>query len=249
MLNEEQFETQMKRQACWLQDLRTQLLRKANLRIRTKILDVGCGSGIITKELSDRSHNTVIGVDNNPDRIERLKKKFPEIDFIHADALNLPFENNLFDLIVTSQLWLWIKDIKKFAGEIKRLLKPNGVYISLSEFDHAARVDFPIELEFKKQLFIDSLIADGADPFVARKLRSLFTENNLNTSWGAFCSMFDDRQLEEDFDKDWEYIKTFKEYISSKNKLDQLYEIEKTAIENKIRFVFMPVFWLYVVKT
>lgn len=243
------FETQMQRQADWLKDLRSQLLRKANIRTRKNILDIGCGTGIITSELKERSKNTVTGIDINPDRINIAKNNYSNIDFICSDILNNNFKDESFDLITTSFVWLWVKDKEKLAKEIVRLLKPRGIYLSLAEMDYEARIDYPDDLKLLKELYIEILKKQGADPFAARQIPAFFNDKNLNMTSGSFCHMFKHKQLLENFEPEWIQLK---EDIKSLNITDynvnELYKVEKESIENKTRFVFMPVFWLNVVK-
>lgn len=238
----------MKRQADWLSDLRTHLFRKANLRDRGMILDIGCGSGIIANELFERSQNKVVGVDINLERIEKLTLMYPDIEFICADATKLPFSNESFDLVVTSWFWVWMKEPALLAAEIKRVLKKGGVYISLAEMDSGAVIEYPLEMEQKKRFFIDYITRNDGDPFIARKIKSFFTEDNLNVKWGAFTQPFDDEKMKEDFHLDWSEIQTLNTDYFTEEMMNELYCIEIASIENKTRFQFRPVFWHYVVK-
>ena len=47
-----------------------------------------------------------------------------------------------------------IKKTRKFASEIKRLLKSGGVYISLAEQDSGAAIEYPEALETKRSCFL-----------------------------------------------------------------------------------------------
>ncbi len=240
---------QLERQAKWTEDLRSSLYRRAGIRTRKKILDVGCGTGIIANELAQRSGNSVTGIDINSERISKAQKLYPDVDFQVTDALKTGFESSSFDLIVSSFLWLWINEKETLANEIKRLLKPSGVYISLAEFDYEARIDYPEPLMKKKDLYIQLIKQDGGDPFAARQLPNLFNDSNLNTTWGASCSAFRELHLIEDFEKDWQHIKEHLAQESFSQNLQDIYILEKKFLKNKTRFVFMPVFWLYSVRS
>jgi 2-polyprenyl-3-methyl-5-hydroxy-6-metoxy-1,4-benzoquinol methylase len=67
-----------------------------------KIIDIGCGTGRHTIELSKRGYN-VTGIDLSDSQLDRAKEKSSalnmEIDFQKHDARNLPFKNE-FDLAV-----------------------------------------------------------------------------------------------------------------------------------------------------
>ena len=248
MRNEKLFEDQMARQAYWLADLRLKLLRKSNLRTRNNILDLGSGSGIIAKELLDKSKTNVTAVDINQSRVSAAKERYPEVNFICADAQNLPFSDNSFDLITSSWLWLWIEDKNKLAAEIKRLLKPGGVYISLAEQDSGATIEYPEELELKKEFFINFVKEVNGDPFVGRKIKSLFTEDIYKVEHGVFSTMFDQQLQEKNCKEDWKQIEDINNGFFTFQEIKRLKELELESIKNKTRFSFNPVFWIYILK-
>jgi len=100
--------------------------------LKGKILDLGCGCGRTTKELHDLGFD-VIGVDIVEDMIKRAQKNNPHIKFELGDACNLKFNPNTFDLVFFSYNGLdYIhpeSKRKKAIREIKRVLKPNGLFI------------------------------------------------------------------------------------------------------------------------
>ncbi|MCL2302990.1 MAG: class I SAM-dependent methyltransferase [Lentimicrobiaceae bacterium] len=76
--------------------------KEINFDKSLKILDVGCGTGRHTIELSKRGYN-VTGIDLSEAQLKRAKEKAAEnnlsIDFQRQDARNLPF-NNEFDVVI-----------------------------------------------------------------------------------------------------------------------------------------------------
>jgi len=94
----------------------------------TKVLDVGCGLGGPARMLAHRFNCKVTGVDLCEEYI-RTARKLSELtgltdktDFIQADALDLPFENDSFDIVWTQHVQMNIEDKTKFYSEIKRVL-------------------------------------------------------------------------------------------------------------------------------
>ena len=67
-----------------------------------KVLDIGCGTGRHSIELSKRGYN-IIGIDLSDSQIARAREKAEKqglkIDFLRYDARNLPFENE-YDLVI-----------------------------------------------------------------------------------------------------------------------------------------------------
>jgi ubiquinone/menaquinone biosynthesis C-methylase UbiE len=86
------------------------------------VLDLGCGGGIITEKLKQKS-NFVVGLDIARLPLESLREK--DIAVTQADSLNLPFSDGSFDLIVATELieHLTNSGRKKVLREIVRVTK------------------------------------------------------------------------------------------------------------------------------
>lgn len=100
---------------------------KKNLRA----LDLGCGSGELTIKLA-HNFKEIIGVDFISEYLETAKKdkrrhKIKNIEFIRADAKNLPFDDETFDLIYSSRGPLSAD--YDFIKESLRVLKKGGLLI------------------------------------------------------------------------------------------------------------------------
>lgn len=102
-----------------------------------RTLDIGCGTGRTTKPLSKMNFD-VVGIDYSESMIGIAKTLNPNINFETADVLDLPFENNSFKNIIFSFNGLMlVGDYKKrliATKEIKRVLKPNGIFIFSTPF-------------------------------------------------------------------------------------------------------------------
>ncbi|MDP3057629.1 MAG: class I SAM-dependent methyltransferase [bacterium] len=90
-----------------------------------KFLDIGCGTGLITRHLPPGS----TGLDINPRNLEKAKKYAPQINFVEGDAEKTKFPNETFDLIVCTEVLEHFLDPSKTLREIKRILKPEGIFI------------------------------------------------------------------------------------------------------------------------
>lgn len=100
---------------------------KSKLKNNKTALDVGCGTGIATKEIS-KFCESVIGTDKEEEMLERARDYAPNCKFIIAPAEQLPFENSSFDLLIVAQAFHWF-DQKKALKEFKRVLKNNGLLV------------------------------------------------------------------------------------------------------------------------
>ncbi|MDN5325836.1 MAG: hypothetical protein PWP41_532 [Moorella sp. (in: firmicutes)] len=93
------------------------------------ILDVGCGTGNFSLELARRGVK-VTGIDISNPMLAKARKKAADaglaIEFLHADAMNLPFGDNTFDKIVSVTALEFAPDLKAVLEESYRVLKPGG---------------------------------------------------------------------------------------------------------------------------
>ncbi|KYH33232.1 class I SAM-dependent methyltransferase [Neomoorella mulderi] len=93
------------------------------------ILDVGCGTGNFSLELA-RLGVKVTGIDISEPMLATARCKAAaaglEIEFLHADAMNLPFADNTFDKIVSVTALEFAPDLQAVLAESYRVLKPGG---------------------------------------------------------------------------------------------------------------------------
>lgn len=89
-----------------------------------KILDIGTGTGILPINMV-RYGGEYTGVDLSSEMIEQAKIYAPDVDFICADAHNLPFENNSYNVVTALQCWVYL-DKERLLPELHRVLKIDG---------------------------------------------------------------------------------------------------------------------------
>lgn len=109
------------------------LLEKINVHEKL-VLDVGCGTGISTFKLLERQARKVYAVDLSEYMIDVLKAKLEERGYTQhlaeasvADAENLPFEDGVFDVVVSSMVFGMVPNQEKMLREMARVAKPSGV--------------------------------------------------------------------------------------------------------------------------
>jgi len=103
------------------------ILKKNINKNNLKILDFGCGVGVNTKMLSDFGHVTCY--DESPEAIKYLKKKFNNDEKISI-VNNFENCNELFDLIIASDVLEHIENDERELKKIHKLLKPNGLFLA-----------------------------------------------------------------------------------------------------------------------
>jgi len=109
------------------------------------LLEVACGTGIVTRHLRDRLSPGVkiVATDLNEAMIKFAARKFrsdENIEWKPADALDLPFGDESFDAVVCQFGLMYFPDKQKGVNEAFRVLKPNGQFI-VSVWDAIEHVD------------------------------------------------------------------------------------------------------------
>lgn len=89
------------------------------------VLDVGCGTGRLTKELLKKTQK-VYALDNSSEMLNYAPKA---AKLLLGSAFQLPFENNKFDFVVSMDLILHFKNYMKIIDEMIRVTKKNGYII------------------------------------------------------------------------------------------------------------------------
>jgi len=93
------------------------------------VLDVGCGDGVLSYLLSKKGL-TVSGVDYTSDAVEFAKEKTQgNIEFKVGNVYEIPWADNSFDVVVSSDVIEHLDDVDKYIGEIKRVLKKDGICV------------------------------------------------------------------------------------------------------------------------
>ncbi|MEH2126673.1 class I SAM-dependent methyltransferase [Nostoc sp.] len=95
----------------------------------SQVLDLCCGSGQTTEFLLKTSQN-VIGLDASPKSLQRARLNVPEASYVEAFAEEMPFADNLFDVVHTSVALheMQPQQLRKIINEVYRVLKPGGVF-------------------------------------------------------------------------------------------------------------------------
>jgi SAM-dependent methyltransferase len=95
-----------------------------------RVLDVACGSGNCALAAARRTWGNVIGADFVPALLERGRERAAAerlgVEFVEADAQELPFGDGEFDVTVSVFGVMFAPDHQRAAGELLRVTKPGG---------------------------------------------------------------------------------------------------------------------------
>jgi trans-aconitate methyltransferase len=108
-----------------------ELIARLNLRGDEHVLDVGCGDGKITAEITQAvPHGSATGIDASPQMIEFAKKTFPPREFSNLrframDAQKIKFDRE-FDVFFSNAALHWVDDHEAILRGAAAVLKPGG---------------------------------------------------------------------------------------------------------------------------
>src|SRR3989338_6628462 len=120
-------------QAKWLELL--DLAKQSNLNFQSiqTILDLGCGSGNRTLQLTNHFPNAkkILGIDSNPSMIETASSinKDPKITYLQSDIMEPCFADiGSFDLIVANYSLNWVRDKDKALKKLKQIIHKKTIF-------------------------------------------------------------------------------------------------------------------------
>ncbi|MCX8173399.1 MAG: class I SAM-dependent methyltransferase [Thermoplasmata archaeon] len=222
-------------QAGWGKSAREFVYRHTDLYRAENVLELGCGTGVITREIAERTEGKVVAVDINKEFLgiagRRVKEK--NVEFLEMDAHSLDFPDRTFDRIYFANFLLWARVPDKVFSEIARTLKPSGYLGILSEPDYGGRVDYPCEGIWERVVL--KLKEEGANPFIGRRLRELCRNHGFEVKLDALQGMFAPEEIQRCYEFEAEFAGIPEKEL----------EIARKAVNQRIAFLIMPVIYGY----
>lgn len=146
------------------------------------VLDVGCGTGTITKGISEivGPSGQVVGVDNNPALIERAQELYnhiPGLFFEVGDIYHLKYHDR-FDIVTSARVLQWLSNPRKALLVMKSVMKPGGQLLIL-DYNHekiAWEPDVPLSMKRFYSAFLKWRSDAGMSNIIADQLPEFFEE-------------------------------------------------------------------------
>jgi ubiquinone/menaquinone biosynthesis C-methylase UbiE len=212
------------------------------------VLDVGCGSGIITREIAILTKGKVIGVDNSEDMInvaKKILKNFDNVKLLVNDKNKLDFDDNTFDVVTCNLVLMWANNPQELVNEMARVCKPGGIVLASLEPDYGGKLHYP-ENQKVDPIFAGEAIKNrGGDPHIGRKLRLLFVRAGLKTKVGIgnnrIWSCEEDKSYyyhARDF-----YVKALKDAGLSQKEIDKWEYDYLKSLDEGVQLNFFPQFY------
>jgi ubiquinone/menaquinone biosynthesis C-methylase UbiE len=232
-------------QANWTQNLRAYLYKKAGLQQAARILDIGCGTGVLEHELGHYSPSHTFGLDIDIAPLSYARQYAPQSVYTLGDTLSLPFGNTSFDVTFCHFLLLWVSDAVRVVQEMVRVTRSAGYVLALAEPDYGGRIDFPSELSKIGAWQTYALMQQGANPHMGRELRSIFHHAGLvNVEVGVMGGQWGDESYDRDVMLEWDMIRSDlrlnNEFLCQ---VDRLETLDKDSRDMGQRVLFVPTFY------
>ena len=125
----------------FVSDYGESLIELLNPKPNERILDLGCGTAILTKQISNITSD-VIGIDNSIDMVLSAKQQFPDLPIYQKDATDFDFDE-LFDAIFSNATLHWIINYESCIKSMYRNLNSDGRIVV--EFGGKGNVQLIIE--------------------------------------------------------------------------------------------------------
>jgi ubiquinone/menaquinone biosynthesis C-methylase UbiE len=156
------------------------------LRPGLSVLDVGCGPGTITLDLAAAvAPGPVLGIENVERPLVAARAAAAErgdttTRFEVADALDLPYDDDSFDVVHAHQVLQHLVDPVRALREMHRVCRPGG-WVAARDADYAAMSWYPevAEVEDWRTTYRTIAKANGAEPDAARRMRAWAREADL----------------------------------------------------------------------
>ena len=222
----------------WTVSTRKRLYRKIELFYARNILEVGSGTGALLREIQIINPKAkLVGLDCNILALKFSNGESTNPFVVCGKGELLPFPSNHFDITLCHYFLMWLNEPITVLKEMKRVTRVGGWIACLAEPDYGGRIDYPMS-ELWEQLLLDSLSAP--DPFIGRKIRTLFIEAGLHAEIGLQSTVLPSNIVMDLYNAEFEKLAHFLgENSASLAQLKFLLEKHNPAEF----FSFMPVFF------
>jgi SAM-dependent methyltransferase len=158
-----------------------------------RVLEVGCGPGPNVWYLV-REGFSVAGIDGSPTAIRQAQERLlaeklpyhePQVDLKVGDFSNLPWSDNSFDVVIDVEALYanTMDDIKRTLSEIKRTLKPGGLFFGKMFGEQTTGSDSGVTIESGTVQF------PTTGPCAGNDISHFFTRDEFDVLFSAFSDV------------------------------------------------------------
>jgi len=233
-------------QARWTEEVRSHLAQTLKFQQAQRILEAGCGTGVITRWLHEVTTARIFGLDIECSNISRAAKFDGQSLFACADVHFSPFASQSFDITLCHFLLLWVANPLSSLKEMVRVTKKGGYVLALAEPDYGGRIDYPPELSRLGELQRASLKDAGADPLIGRQLACLFRRAGLmNVHTGLLGGNWHQVPSAAEREMEWAVLLSDIGERLPADELETLKALDGRAWQDGCRILFIPTFYAW----
>jgi ubiquinone/menaquinone biosynthesis C-methylase UbiE len=209
------------------------------LKTARRVLEVGCGTGAILRELSTP---VLHGLDLEAGSLDECQVQAPAASLTLGDGHYLPYPDKSFDIVYCHYLLLWVKDPLQVLCEMARV---GHSVLALAEPDYSQRVDEPSALTLLGELQMKALRRQGANPSFGASLAETFYQAGIRLvetgpiQGGAVV------ESAEEWETEWAVIQSDLAGIVPEREIQKMKELDETARKNHERALHVPTFFAW----
>lgn len=159
----------------WSAPFGMDLLNTIRLRSHLTVLDIGCGMGFPLLEIAERlgPGSRVIGLDPWQPALSRARMKIrrfgiEQAEVVEGRAERMPFDDGLFDLLVSNNGINNVEDVPKSLAECRRVARPGAQFVMTYNTNGTMRAWYDILETVLKELGLGEKVGDVQD-HISRK--------------------------------------------------------------------------------
>ncbi len=233
-------------QAQWTRALRTYFFELLKSHPQKKILDIGCGTGVLLPDLQSLSPADIYGADIDLEHLSLAKGTSPNSHLLGADVHHLPFKDESFDMVLCHYFLLWTGNPSAALKEMRRITVENGYVVAFAEPDYGGRIDYPPEFIKIRDYQITSLINAGADPRMGRTLKALFSAGGFSEIvCGVYEGSWENAPSQLEIDSEWRMLEEDLSGLVSRAEISVLKKQEASARQKGSRLIYVPTFYCW----
>lgn len=232
--------TRYLQQAEWTRSLRTYLFEKAGIADARRVLEVGCGTGAILREIN--SPASLFGLDLEPASLAECRIHASAASLTRGDAHSLPYPDQSFDIVYCHFLLLWVNDPLQVVREMARVGRS---VLALAEPDYSQRVDEPAQLKKLGRWQMEALVRRGANPSFGAGLAETFYQAGIQLmETGPIQSVEKSRSAEE-WENEWAVIEADLAESVSGEDIQKMKVLDENARRSGERVLHVPTYFAW----
>lgn len=149
------------------------LLNALQIQDGAVVCDVACGNGRLLQMLSEKANFRGFGVDISDNMVAEARRLNPNMGFHVAGCDDLPFEDHSVDVMTVCAAYHHFPNVKKFAEEAKRTIKPGGTM-------YIAEVYVPSVIRFLCNPLVRFSKAGDVKFYSPKEISELFERNGFS---------------------------------------------------------------------